>query len=137
VSKKDKVRYAKLIVNPGAGKSTAFNKNLQTVVECLKKNGVKADVALAKPKEEATAIAEKAVKEGYKLVIAMGGDGTLEAVIRGMVGSKAKTRLGIIPFGTENNIAKSLGIPEKLEDACALIGTNSVRKLDVGQARVK
>ena len=43
----------------------------------------------------------------------------------------------IIPAGTENNIAKSLGIPEKLEDACALIGENHVRKLDVGQVRVK
>ncbi len=133
--KKNKVRTAKLIVNPGAGKSTAFNKNLQNVVECLKANGVEADVALAKPKEEATPIARKAVDEGYKLVVAMGGDGTLEAVLRGLVGSK--TRLGIIPAGTENNIAKSLGIPEKLEDACALIGENHVRKLDVGQARVK
>ena len=135
MQKKNKVRYAKLIVNPGAGKSTAFNKNLQAAVECLKENGIEADVALAKPKEEATRIARKAVDAGYKVIIAMGGDGTLEAALRGLVGSK--TRLGIIPSGTENNIAKSLGIPEKLEDACKLIGENHVRRLDVGQARVK
>jgi YegS/Rv2252/BmrU family lipid kinase len=68
-------------------------------------------------------------------VIAMGGDGTLEAVLRGMVGRKA--RLGIIPTGTKNNMAKSLGIPEDIEQACALIASKNTRKLDVGQVRVK
>jgi YegS/Rv2252/BmrU family lipid kinase len=65
----------------------------------------------------------------------MGGDGTLEAVMRGMIGSK--TRLGIIPAGTENNIAKSLGIPESLDEACALIISNNTRKLDVGQVKTQ
>jgi len=66
-------------------------------------------------------------------VIAMGGDGTLEAVMRGLVGSKV--HLGIIPVGTENNIARSMGIPEDLEEACALITTGSTRKVDVGQVK--
>jgi diacylglycerol kinase family enzyme len=63
----------------------------------------------------------------------MGGDGTVEAVMRGMVGSKA--RLGIVPVGVENIIAKSLDIPLNLEDACALIASDNTCKLDVGQVK--
>ena len=133
MSKKNKSKHVKLIANPGAGKASEAAKNLQLVLLALENLGVKADVAFAKPKENATPIARKAVKDGYKTVVAMGGDGTLEAVMRGIVGSKV--HLGIIPEGTENNIAKSLGIPLKLEEACALITSDNVRKLDVGQVK--
>jgi diacylglycerol kinase (ATP) len=135
VASKDKVRHAKLIANPGAGKAVGLSKNLKLAVKRLEQSGLKVDVALAKPKEEATRIAEKAVEDGYKVVIAMGGDGTVEAVMRGLIRSKAS--LGILPFGTENNVAKSLGIPGKLEEACDLIGENNSRKVDVGQVKVK
>ncbi len=135
MSKKNKSTRVKLIVNPGAGKAGAAAKNLKLVLGYLENLGIQADVALAKPKEKATPIARRAVKNGYKTVIAMGGDGTLEAVMRGMVGSKV--HLGIIPAGTENNIARSLGIPEGLEEACALITADSTRKLDVGQVKAR
>ncbi len=135
MSKKNKMQYAKLIANPGAGKGTEFTRQLNLAVRNLEQLGIQADVALAKPKDEATPIAEKAVKEGYKLVIAMGGDGTIEATMRGLVGSKA--RLGILPFGTENNVARSLGIPEKVEEACELIAAGDSRKVDIGQVKIK
>jgi diacylglycerol kinase (ATP) len=61
----------------------------------------------------------------------MGGDGTLGAVIRGIAGSKV--RLGIIAAGTENDIAKCLGIPDDLKEACALIASGHTRNLDLGQ----
>ncbi|HLO15955.1 MAG TPA: diacylglycerol kinase family protein [Anaerolineales bacterium] len=135
MSKKDKVVQAKLIANPGAGKPEESAKQLELATRYLQQNGIEVDVALAKPKEEATPLAKQAVKDGYKIVIAMGGDGTLEAVLRGMVGSKV--RLGIIPVGTANNMARSLGIPLDLEEACALIASGNTRKLDVGQVKVK
>jgi diacylglycerol kinase (ATP) len=135
MSKKDKVVQAKLIANPGAGRLEQFAKQLELATRYLLGHGIEVNVALAKPKEEATPLAKQAVKDGYNVVIAMGGDGTLEAVLRGMVGSKAC--LGIIPTGNKNNMAKSLGIPESLEEACALIASKNTRKLDVGQAKVK
>jgi diacylglycerol kinase (ATP) len=135
MSKKDKPIRVKLIANPGAGKSSDTAGNLKLVIGYLEKNGLKVDVALAKPKEEATPIARRAVKDGYKIVIAMGGDGTIEAVMRGIVGSKA--RLGIVPVGTENNIALSLGISKDLEEACALIASDNTLKLDVGQVKTR
>ena len=45
--------------------------------------------------------------------------------------------MGIIPTGTQNNIAKSLGIPLEMEEACTLIASRHVRKLDVGKVKVK
>src|ERR1041385_8204808 len=130
MSKKDKVIHAKLIANPGAGKPEESPKQLELVARYLQQHGIKVDVALAKPKEEATPLAKQAVKDGYDMVIGMGGDGTLEAVLRGMVGRK--TPMGMIPTGTQNNIAKSLGIPTELDEACHLIASQNVRKLDVG-----
>ena len=130
MSKKNKSNRVKLIANPGAGDVSDAGNKLKLVVSYLEENGLKADVALAKPKEKATPIARQAVKDGYKMVIAMGGDGTIEAVMRGMIGSKV--RLGIIPSGTENNIARSLGVSRDLDEACALIISNETAKVDMG-----
>ncbi len=135
MSKKSKSAHVKLIANPGAGNASDSANNLKLVTGYLKKNGLKVDVALAKPKEKATPIARQAVKDGYKIVIAMGGDGTIEAVMRGMIGSK--TRLGIVPTGTQNNISKSLDIPLDLKEACTLIASDQTLKLDIGQVKTK
>jgi YegS/Rv2252/BmrU family lipid kinase len=135
MTKKNKAIRAKLIVNLGAGVTSDANSNLNMVTGYLEKNGLKVDIAYARPKEEATPIAKQAVKNGYKIVIAMGGDGTIEAVMRGMIGGKA--RLGILPTGTENNIAKSLGVPQDLQEACALIVTDNTLKLDMGQVTTR
>ena len=135
MSKKHKVIQAKLIANPGAGKPEESPKQLELATRYLQQHGIEVDVALAKPKEEATPLAKQAAKDGYDMVIAMGGDGTLEAVLRGMVGRK--TPMGIISTGTQNNIAKSLGIPTAMEEACALIASKHIRKLDVGRVKVK
>ena len=132
MSKKNKSVSVKLIVNPGAGNVSESANNLKLVIGYLEKSGLEVDVAFAKPKEKATPIARKANKDGYQIVIAMGGDGTIEAVMRGLIGSKV--RLGIVPAGTENNIAMSLGIPKDLEKACALIASDNTLKLDMGQA---
>jgi diacylglycerol kinase (ATP) len=133
--KKNKITRAKLIANPGSGTSSDRGKLLEQVTRYFKEMGVKVDVAIAKPKEKAIPIARKAVKAGYKVIIAMGGDDTIEAIIRGIAGSKV--RLGMIPVGTANNLAKSLGIPEDVKEACSLIASGHSRKLDLGKVKVK
>jgi diacylglycerol kinase (ATP) len=129
--KKTRTLHAKLIANPGAGNPSESATKLAQVTAYLQEFGVKVDVALAHPKKEAIPIARKAVKDGYDLVISMGGDGTLGMVIRGIAGSKV--RLGIIAAGTANDMARSLGIPEDLKEAAALIASGHTRKLDLGQ----
>ena len=133
--KKSKTMHAKLIANPGAGDPSKAAARLEEVTRYLLDHGLKVDVAVARPKKECIPIARKACKDGYDIVISMGGDGTLGAVIRGIAGSKVK--LGIIPAGTENDIARSLGIPDDMKEACALIASGQTRQLDLGQVSTK
>lgn len=133
--KKNKPIRVKLIANPGAGDVLEAASKIEQVTRYLIEAGLKVDVALAKPKKEAIPIARKAIKDGYDVIVGMGGDGTLGAVIRGIAGSKVT--FGIIASGTENDIAKSLGIPEDLKEACALIASGHTRKLDLGQVSTK
>ena len=135
MSNGDQANRVKLIANPGAGDTLEASARLEQATRCLLDLGINVDVALAYPIKEAIPIAKKAVKKGYSTVIAMGGDGTIGAVIRGIAGSQ--THLGIIPSGTENDIARSLGVPEDLKEACALIASDHTRDVDLGQISTK
>src|ERR1041384_3061323 len=135
MSKEEKPRWAKLIANPAAGDMNTATAKLEQVTRYLLDYGIHVDVALAQPTRESIPIAKKAIKKGYPIVIAMGGDGTIGAVIRAI--AKSKVHLGIIPAGTENDIARSLGIPEDLKEACALIASDQTRLLDLGQISTK
>jgi diacylglycerol kinase (ATP) len=131
MSKKNKPVRVKLIANPGAGDPSTAASRLEQVTRYLLESGLDVDVALAKPKKAAIPIVKKAIKDGYDVVVAMGGDGTLSTVV-GAIG-RSKMTLGIIAGGTENNIARSLGIPEDLKEACALIASGHTRNVDLGQ----
>jgi YegS/Rv2252/BmrU family lipid kinase len=124
----------KLIANPGSGKPSGKPVLLDRVVKLLMAQGIQVDVALAIPNKMAVPIAKQAVKDGYKTVIALGGDDTIQAVIRGIAGTK--TILGIIPAGTEDNVALSLAIPEQVEQACELIINGHAAKIDLGQVKI-
>jgi YegS/Rv2252/BmrU family lipid kinase len=73
------------------------------------------------------------VERQLDLVIVAAGDGSIEDVVPALVGSD--TALGIIPIGTMNNIARALGVPLTLEDACALLGMGITREIDAGQVQ--
>ena len=49
---------------------------------------------------------------------------------------RSKVRFGMIPVGTANNLAKGLGIPSDIEQACALIASGKTHKLDLGQVKM-
>jgi len=70
------------------------------------------------------------IKSGGRWVAVAGGDGTVEAVARALVGSEIP--LGIIPVGTYNNFALSAGIPADPVEACRIIATGKIRPVDVG-----
>ncbi len=135
MAKNEKNKRVKLIVNPGAGNVSKTPQKVEEVTRYLTEAGLKVDVSMARPKKKAIPMARKAVKAGYDTIIAMGGDGTIGVVIRGMAGSKA--RLGIIPNGTSNDIAGSLGIPSDPKEACDLIASGHSRKLDLGVISTK
>lgn len=71
-------------------------------------------------------------EHGYSAVVAAGGDGTIGAVASHLVGSGLP--LGILPFGTSNDVARSLGVPLDLDDACEVIVHGVPTQVDIGQA---
>lgn len=76
-----------------------------------------------------TAQAREAVEAGADLVLSWGGDGTLNAIATGLVGSE--TALGVIPGGTGNLLARNLGVPLDLEGAARVAFTGQDRRIDV------
>src|SRR5512143_1636611 len=131
MAKSKKSIHAMLIANPGAGQVLDQASLPAQAARYLMDCGLDVDVALARPTKRAAKAASKAVKDGYDLIIGMGGDGTIGGVIRGMVGSKVP--MGIIAAGTENDFAHTLGIPDDLQKACELIATGKTRAVDLGR----
>jgi YegS/Rv2252/BmrU family lipid kinase len=79
----------------------------------------------------ATELAREAVDAGADLVIAVGGDGTVNEVARGMLGSEAA--LGIVPVGSGNGLARALRLPLRPGRALAALETGVRRRIDVGR----
>ena len=90
------------------------------------------DIKFTKYPKHATKLAE-AAKDKYDLIIAAGGDGTINEVINGMAESKAT--LVIIPFGSTNVLASELGIPNDPKKAAELITKGKKIKMDLGNAK--
>ncbi len=91
-----------------------------------------ADLAFTSAPMEAEALARRAVEEGTEVILVAGGDGTLNEVVNGMAGSKA--RLGILPAGCRNVLAREIGIPADFEEAMGLIVAGKTRRIDLGRA---
>lgn len=126
------LRQAQLIFNPSSGrdkKNSAMR--LAQVVSSLRAHGIQAHIGLKTSGKAARALAREAVRSGPALVVVAAGDGTLGDVASELVGTS--TALGIVPIGTMNNVARSLGIPLEIDDACALIGMGTTRHIDMGR----
>ena len=78
------------------------------------------------------ALAEEAIRQSYDVIVAAGGDGTINAVASVLVGHNI-VKLGIIPRGTLNHFARALEIPTDMEKAVETIVAGHVKMIDVGQ----
>ncbi len=119
-----------LIINPTAGNGYAFRVGAQ-LVEFLQGRKIAHTASVTKRPGEATALAREAARNGAATVVAVGGDGTVTEVMRGICGTRAA--LGIVPAGTGNDFSKSLGIPKKPSEAMEFILSHPPRPVDVGQ----
>jgi diacylglycerol kinase (ATP) len=80
---------------------------------------------------DAVADAVRKHRAAVDAVIAVGGDGTLNAVLQGL--ARGRVPLGIVPLGTANDLAKTLGIPLELKAACEVVLGGVTRRIDVGR----
>jgi diacylglycerol kinase (ATP) len=126
-----KLRRARVIFNPQSKGAVDGTYRPEQIADCLRTYGIAAEMTLKTSGKVARKLAKAAVKQGMELVIVAAGDGTIEDVAGQLVGTK--TTLGIIPIGTMNNLARALGVPLNLDDACALLGMGITRHIDVGR----
>jgi len=119
-----------VIVNAGAGLGYCggWTAALQ---EKFRSQGAEPDITLAQSGEQMIERAQRALAEGAPVVVAGGGDGTINAVASVLAGTE--TWLGVLPLGTLNHFAKDLKIPLELDDAVANAVQGKARKVDVGE----
>src|SRR5215218_7817178 len=116
-----------IIGNPSAGRIRRGD-HLKLYAEILRAGGLEIEVWPTERPQHATELASLA---GSRLVVAAGGDGTVNEVVNGL--SKDAT-LGILPLGTANVLARELGLPLKPEDACKRTLSGAGSRMDVGVA---
>jgi diacylglycerol kinase (ATP) len=118
---------AVIIGNPNSG-SAGDEGYLERFAETLRDGGLEVEVLNTERPDHATELAAEA---GDRLVVAAGGDGTVNEVVNGL--SKDAT-LGILPLGTANVLARELGLPLKPEDACERLLSGTGSRMDIGVA---
>jgi YegS/Rv2252/BmrU family lipid kinase len=125
----------RVIWNPAAGSKPGFTRPATTEDQLrtlMADAGLGTELRVSESAGEARALAREAVRDGYELVVAAGGDGTIALVAEELLGSD--TALGILPLGSVMNVARSLGLPRDLSAAAETLSTGQVRQMDVGEA---
>lgn len=130
MSKDGAINVLYVIINPTAGNGLAGRVGEQ-VAGVLREKGLPFEMAQTRHEGHATELARDAADRGVDTVIAVGGDGTLREVARGLCG--LETAMGIIPAGTGNDVIKMLGTPSDPMEALDFILKNPARRLDAGQ----
>jgi diacylglycerol kinase (ATP) len=117
-----------IILNPNAGTAGQRSSLFQTIEQ-------RPDITYhvtQQPGQGATLAAE-ALAAGSELVVAAGGDGTVNEVVNGLAADFRRARLGIIPLGTGNDLARTLAIPADPLEAFELLAAGTERAIDVIQ----
>ncbi|MFD2629528.1 diacylglycerol kinase [Oceanobacillus kapialis] len=126
------MKKARIIYNPTSGRE-AFKKELSYVLEKLEVAGYETSAHATTCEGDAIEAAKAAVDRGYDLVVAAGGDGTINEVINGIAQEEHRPRLGIIPVGTTNDFARALNIPRDIKKAADIIVDGKSMLLDIGK----
>ncbi|SET69418.1 diacylglycerol kinase [Natronincola peptidivorans] len=121
-----------VICNPNAGRQIV-QKNIPKLVEVLNEDANReVDIYYTSKKFDARNKAEKSCYNQYDLIITIGGDGTVNEVINGMMQSDKKPKLAIYPAGTVNDFGTYLKIPRNIEEFGKMLIRNNSTKVDVG-----
>jgi len=119
----------RIIVNPAAAVGRV-GREWGRVAPILEELGVKAEVVFTERPWHAISLAEQAVRDGHELVVAVGGDGTVCQAASGLFRSGGGA-LGILPIGTGNDVARTLGIPLDVREAARVVLDGHRRQVDL------
>ena len=122
----------RFIYNPKSGHNARNPYLLARTREFIAEYKLHADVVLTERPRHATELARRAVDDGCALVVAIGGDGTMNEVATALIDSPAA--LGLIPCGSGNGLGRHLGIPGPGKGAFRTLLHGSIRTIDTGVA---
>ena len=115
-----------VILNPSSGSV----RDVDTLVDQIAQlEG--AEIFLTTKPGSAARFARTAMRKGSEIIVAAGGDGTLNEVINGIGENVGDTRVGLLPLGTGNDFARTIGIPTDLEAALEVIRSGETRAVDL------
>lgn len=124
-----------LIVNPLAGRGSAL-KAIPEIESILNGLELDYDIILTEYPGHAIELAKEAGANGYQTVVSVGGDGTANEVINGLmqdaIAGNLCANLGVLPVGRGNDFSYGMGVPQDLEEACKALAEAKPRPIDVG-----
>ena len=129
-------RY-KIIINPVSGRG-AGGRVVTPIEQMLREHGLDFDLVLTERPWHAAELAQQAAACGFDLVVAVGGDGTANEVLNGLMLAKRagnkNVAMGVLSVGRGNDFAFGVGVPRDLRDGCRALAQNRRRVIDVGLA---
>ena len=126
-----KGKKIKFILNPNAGLLHQINYIKRLIDRFFPSNLCEYDINMTEGKGHAKQITSEAVDQGCDIVVAIGGDGTINEIVSSLINTDVW--LGIVPIGSGNGLARGLGIPISIRRAIKLITVGNVRIIDVGK----
>ncbi len=125
-----------LIANPRAGKGAAMRQH-ERLAELFKARGLAFDLVVSETAGDPVRLAQRGLRDGYRKLAAVGGDGTLHQIVNGIFATPEvdtlSVTLGLIPVGTGNDWARDVGIPGPWDRAVELLAREHTVLQDVGQ----
>ena len=128
------MKKIKIILNPVAGKGYSGRAEPK-IRQYLKDAGLDFDLVRTQRRGHGIELAEQAVKDGFDIVVAVGGDGTTNEVVNGLMAvrkGKVAGTLGLLPTGSASDFMGNVGIPKNLDEACHLLAKGQTRIVDLG-----
>ena len=123
------------ILNPHAGSGKKKGDLVDQIDHYMSPSGYPYEFAFTVGAGDATRIARQAVIEGFNIIVAVGGDGTVNEVANGLIHSEGQ--LGIIPRGSGNGVARSLNLPLSTEECLEFLISPKITTIDIGMVNHK
>lgn len=125
---------AYLVVNPRSGGGRTARR-LPAIRAAAARCFDEVELGLSQAPGDAARLAQEAARQGHRLIVAVGGDGTVHEVVNGLVDAEGQARteavLAVLPAGTGSDLARSLGLPSDIDEAMAVASQGRIRRIDL------
>ena len=129
----NRLPYAKVIINPTAG-AGGTGKKWPSIMRLLQKLGLRFEHDVTEAPGHAIELAKAAARDGYELVVSVGGDGTINEIVNGLYHAESirDVSLGIISTGTGSDCIRTIGVPRPYQAACECLLRPKKLVVDLG-----